>query len=845
MKEKKPNRELENLLQAALDVPLKQARAFLPLEATGRTRAHSAFQPSAASAPVSPRNGKPNRELYSQIADDAGAPLKQASAPLPVEMTARTRADSALQPGTASVPCGLKENQPNRNLDSLFGDGAVVQLKRAHTPTSQMQSRLHTGTARAPLNPKGKKEKASRELDSLLKAATGLGPQQASSAMHLEAFRNTRAQSTALPSTTQTSAPASKMQQMSEPPSRPKALRVSLRELQALYENAPAPVMHSTAQPEAWNALQMQAANAAGPSTVSSTYEAAPGEPRRMAKLKSPGGRECAWPARGAATGQMDGLSIRMRARRAVTAQVGSPTAQSHTRRAAQAATAQRQPVAQRTRTQQQRPGLHLSKPSSLRRFSGKGTPSVQNTARQASRTAVRTAGRATQAQAGQPCGRASSRAAKKTTGVYLAMAASPKRGPVMKRKGRPAPRIAARPLPGRPLKGGPPEALRSAAQEGVEVQQEGDSALRRTKRSAAGAMLPQLLREARNPLAAARARQQHDSAAQGVGPRRKAPGKHHGLQKPGKPPLNAAPKKEAAAPSSGFATNSPVSKRPRREAALGLQRVLDAHKASWRVMMADAGKRGREEAASLWPRKRPRTGQLRRDTAQLQRLMGAAGPMHLGGVRMKTTAGAQEPSAGSGQQPWGIPPAQRPMGAPLKPHQEFTPVQTVSGQPRPKVLGETALRHAAQVMAEGVAPAVNSAPLQRQGRSSLYTYASSKQIGQVDRPPRPLQTGLGAAWAQMESQIRQGSHKRAASHVPMRKPGRPAGSGQGSRPSPSALGFDGRLGVVDPAAETESLQSTASPYPIAIAILNDIWLVTCLDELLQRIQVACYCEGV
>ena len=812
----KGSRELDKLLQALPAVPLKHASALLPAEATGRTRAQSALQPSTAGAPCIVKEKQPNRELYSLFAD---APL-QATAPLPVEMTARTRADSALQPGTASIPCGLREKKPNRELSSLFGDGATVQLKRAHIPVSQMQSRLHTGTGRAPLNPKGKKEKASRELDSLLKAAMGLTPQQASSAMHLQASCNARAQSTALPSTTHMPAPASKVQQISEPPSRPKALRVSLRELRALYENAPAPVMHSTAQPEARDALQMRAADAAGPSTVSSASEAAPGEHRRVAVLKSPCGRERAWAARGAATGQMGSLSIRVRARRALTAQVGSPTARLQTRRAAQAASAQRRPVAQRTRKQQQRPGLHVSKPSSLRQFSGKGMPSAQHTARQASRTAVKRAGRAAQARAGQPCGRASSKAAKKATGIYLATAAPPKRGPVMKRKGRPATRIAARPLPGSLLEGGPAEALRSAAQEGVEVPQEGDSALRRTKRSAAGAMLPQLLREARNPLAAARARQQHDSAAQGVGPRRKALDKHHGLQKPGKPPLKSAPKEEAAAPSSGFAENSPVSKRPRREAALGVQRVLDAHKASWRVMVADAGKRGREEAASTWPRKRPRTGQLRRDTAPLQRLMGAAGPMPPGGVGVKTTAGAQEPSAGSGRQPWGFPAAQRPMGAPLRPHQEFTPVQTEPWQPGPRVPEAAALRHAARVRAAGVAPAVSSAPLQQQWRPSLYTYASSKRIAQVGRPPRPLQTGLGAARAQMESQIRQSPQKRAASHEPMRKPGRPAGSGQGSPPSPSALRSGGRLGVVDPAADTESLQSKASPYPMTTLLL-------------------------
>ena len=762
---------------------------------------------------------KGSRELDKLLQAFPAAPLKHTSALLPAEATGRTRAQSALQPGTASAPCGLKEKKPDRELSSLFSDGATVQLKRAHIPVSQMQSRLHTGTGRAPLNPKGKKEKASRELDSLLKAAMGPTPQQASSAMHLQATRNTRAQSTVLPGTTQMPAPASKVQQISEPPLQPKALRVSLRELRALYENAPAPVMHSTAQPEARDALQMRAADAAGPGTVSSVSEAAPGEHRRMAKLKSPCGRERAWAARGAA-GQMGSLSIRVRARRAVTAQVGSPIPRLHTRRAAQAASAQRQPVAQRTRKQQQRPGLHLSKPSSLRQFSGKGMPSAQHTARQASRTAVKTAGSAAQARAGQPCGRAGSKAAKKATGVYLATAAPPKRGLVMKRKGRPATRIAARPLPGRLLEGDPAGALRSALQEGVEVPQEGYSALRRTKRSAAGAMLPQLLREARNPLAAARARQQHDCAAQGVGPRRKALDKHHGLQKPGKPPLKTAPKEEAAAPSSGFAENSPVSKRPRREAALGVQRVLNAYKASWRVMVADTGKRGREEAASTWPRKRPHTGQLRRDTAPLQRLMDAAGPMPPGGVGVKTTAGAQEPSAVCRQQPWDFPAAQRPMGAPLRPHQEFTPVQTEPWQKGPRVPGAAALGHAARVRAEGFAPAVNSAPLQQQLRPSLYTYASSKRIGQVGRPPRPLQTGLGAARAQMESQIRQGLQKRAASHEPMRKPGRPAGSGQGSPPSPSALRSGGRVGVVDPAADPESLQSKASPYPMTTLLL-------------------------
>ena len=739
-------------------------------------------QPAEQAAPSHVEPHKGSRELNSLLTSTLAMPGHPASGvPLCRQSIGRTRAHSAVQPGTSEAPVSKRKKASTGELAKLLEAAAAVSPKQARSAPLHLQAH---GRTRAQSTPKHsasdqllslrKDKKPNRELARLLHAAAEVAPKDASSApLCLGPTRGANAQSQPKPSVEDT-APAPVQTQAEEPlQSKPKPMR-GFRELAALHDGLLAQV------------------------------------------LSQPG-------------------------RRHPVGQLGSWAAQ--TRWAGQLAAGQGGGIAKRTRQQDLSPGGHAAMASSGRQISS--APHVKQTARKqvgsnpaliarASpvRLTARKANRAP-AMAARASAAAPSKARLSAGGSAPTHTVLKRRGLALKSAAIQARKGIARTLAKGPHKHcGTAEGQGSVASQAVcDPQQPDEAAARRSQRAAAGGRLRQVLRQVKNPIQAAKAELMQSRAARGNLLRQKIPGRAAQTQQP----LRPMPIEEAPSPSTATACNWGGSQRRSREALRGVQRLVDACKLPRSALKPSAGgKRLHHSADSTRPSKRLCPDQ-QPDHAEAQHRSAAAGPMpdwetELPGGSMPSVEQGSGvpvvcapglPTMPSMQHSWSLPAPQADAHRLLRPHQEFTVIGTSKLEPLQRSPGEAAVRHAAYVASRGgaAAPRIAAAEAARpvlQERSKLAKRYKSQQAAHMGMPGRPGQKAPAPGQPRAPKQMRQAAGLGQGMHVPAPARSQPAGDrphSKTARAMPQAGAPNGACKAAETQADAISPQGEVSQH--------------------------------
>ena len=779
--------------EAAQQQSISEAEASEPAAPICQSSVQPA-QPAEESAPPHAEPCKGSRELYSLLSSALATPGQQASSvPLCRQLTGKTRAQSAPQPEASNAPANKRKKASTGELAKLLEAAAKVAPRDASSAPLHLQAH---GRTRAQSTPKRsasdelfsprKDRKPNRELARLLHAAADVPPKDASSApLYLGATRRANAGSQQKPSL-EVNAPAP-VQAQAEAPSRPKPMPKSMRgfrELAALHDGL---LVQAPSQPRRRHAVKLEQAETAGQGPLPTALVPAGAEQANKAKRKPSGGRERRWAASGQPIGQL-----------------GRRAAQ--TRRAGQLAAVQSGGIAKRTRQRD----LSLAGPATMA-SSGQQTsskPHVKQTARK------QTGNPALIAQA-SPVKLTARKASRASAKAVRASAAAPSKV----HKG--IARVAAR---GPHMHGGTAEGQGSVTSQGAgDPKEPNEAAARRSKRTAAGGRLRQVLKRVKNPIQAAKAELMQSRAARVNLLRQKVPGRPAQPQQP----LRPLPQEEGQSPSSGTACNWGGSQRPRREASLGVQRLVEAYKLPWNIPESSAGKRPHHSVGSAWPHKKARSDPLP-GRAKAQHRSAAVGSRP--GWGTETAAQLLGHSIPSMEQGSGVPAVQAPgspampgwsLPAPqvdphrlLRPQQAFTVVRPSEPEPLPRHLGAIAFKHAAYVASRGgtAAPRVAAADgawSPQEERLGVIQRARSQRAARASMPSRPGQQAPVPGQPMAPKHMRQTAGPARGMHVPAHARSQPAGDRPHSKTAragqPSALPQAGAPGGGCKAAQPET----------------------------------------
>ena len=801
---------------------------------------------------------KGNRELNSLLTAALATPGHRASsAPLYLHSTGRTRAQSVHKPSTPGLPLHKKKTASAAELAKLLEAAAAVSPKDAKSAPPLLQAAGRTRvqstgkqcTSHKPLSLK--KDRPNRELARLLSAAAEVPPKDVSSApLYLGPTRQAKAKSASKPVLQKITPSAGQAQ--AEVPLKPKPMR-GFRELAALYEDLSEP---GSSQHTRRQAVKPQQAERACQISVTASQRTAAAGQGTLQERRSLGSRKRQWAASGQGGGQLGRRATRMQSRRA-----------------GQLAALQGQCLALRTRGQNPSNCKRISMGSSEGQVLSSSKPHVKQTARKHLASKSATAGqiglqnwqvksarkqlrlrvplqasplRMTALKASRGSARnaritavnAQTSAAPHSKEQKSAAGSTPHHA-VPKRKGlalRGAAglvhRSAARTLAQTPHKQFPAaEVLSSVASQAAgDRQQPSEAAVRRSKRAAAGGRYRQVLKQVRNPLGAARAELKQSRAVQGELLRRMA------LCRPkqAEQPLSAAPM-QGATP-----LDRDSSQRPRREASVGVQRLVDACKRPWNALGASAGKQPHQRVEGTLPCKRTRS-ERQPDLAGPHR-RGVAGASMAGGEPKEAAehskasmpsmeqrsgvASVHAPGLSAGsimQQGWNLSaPQQFHVVSPMRSQQDLIAPEVRDPVPLQVRPGATAFRHAAYIVSGGGSVAPHNAaackvrPLLQEHLGAVKR-ARSQQAAHNSMRER-LMHKASAHWRQrMPKHIRQTTGTAQGTHVPAHEHSLPAGNrphskkaGQPSRSS-QAEAFNAGPKAARAPADAISPQSKAS----------------------------------